>query len=781
MDPRILGYFPRLQTVLSKDYRNELEAEFINVKGGKAILLLYSVFVDITIRKSHFPYSALDMRNNQKNLYSHFALFVGFIYSFNTNMSYSRARIVKKAFIKIFNNGKEFENINLAGTANSDNIKNFISKYKSHRKNKELEGYYSGWICHSKEGKKIYFHAAKILDKFGKDFTNSIHKSVVNFSATLSNKTAVSAINLITIMLNVISEIHNDENEVRHALKPENSTSLMLKVYHILFSRTLYNGQSAKSFITEWAGHYISYFTKCFIEGGQFLEPIIPFICPDYRSPQNSNNTISIGGKVSKEESERFFSEIPLHIKDDETIEIIKNRIEKDINHIRIVCKKIINEIISKQKRNNSFINTGEIKEINKKKHPPMGLENLRNTVSTYYHHGIGNLPSGVPIAKWLNIKESDRNILIKELNIPTIENLLAFAILLIIEHPSITPSWLDKWELYDKRGKQVGLKKVGKEWIAISYKSRRGPDLAEQPVFLNENSKLLVDALIKYTKIARDTAKENGASNWNKVFIYSYLGYVANPESISSSFKNCKKFHKILISDSYDEEGNLILTELESKKLSSLVTLRNVRKSRGLQVYLNTYSIKSVADILGHKEASVTLLKSYLPEPIINYFNMRWVRIFQNAIIFESMKESPYLLDAIDISKENLIEFLHNHKLGKLPSMLEKAKNSINVLENQYEIEKYEELVFTLSTPLFQVLIAIKRIVDSSQKNEVFPSIITQWYESANFILEHFSLKDKAKIYRSPPIESLKMYENAVKNPIDLNILKANLSCHLN
>jgi hypothetical protein len=782
MNPRILAGFPRLKTVLSKTYRSELEEELQKISGGVAILNLYSVFIDIAIRHPNSPYAALDIRNSSEKLKYHFALFVGFIYSFETNKSYERAKSIQRAFKCIFvdSNGL-LDEIKISNVKSllSDDLLRFISQYKSLCIDDKRIEYYSGWICESKEGKKLYFHAANILDKFGSDFTTSLHTTLAKFSRTLSTKTAFSAIYLITVMLNVIAEICDNEDEVLHALKAENSTNLMLKIYHILLARTLHNEYSIESFILEWAGHYTNYFTRCFIDGGLFDEPIIPFIRPEYRSPENSSHTISVGGKFSEDETGRVFSDIQLEIKDDEAINIIEKRIDNDIKHIQICCQKIVDEIVFRQKRNNEFIKTGGIKTLHQRNPPPMGLKvNLCNTVATYYHYGIGMLPSTVAITAWLDVETSRKSQLVKELNIPTVSNLLAFATLLVIEHPSITPAWLDKWELFDSKGRQVGFKKVGKQWVAVSNKSRRGPNLAQQFVYLNDYSKLLVDRLIEHTKVARDAMKQNGNTNWRKVMLYAHLGFTSSSQYLSSAFSSCENFQKHLIMDSFNESDQLVLTKSEAKKLSPLVTLRNVRKSRGLQVYLKTHSIKAVADVLGHKEVSLNTLRSYLPEPLMDFFNARWVRIFQNAIIFESMKDSPYLFDAIDISEENLAEFLNNHSLGELPSMLKKATGCIEVVDHQREIEQIDELVFTLSTPLFQVLIAIRTMVDKAADNDKFLPIIEQWYESAKFILSHFDFSDKARTYRSPPVESLMMYENAIHNPLDINNFKANLSC---
>ncbi|MFP7708268.1 hypothetical protein AB6F04_001290 [Vibrio cyclitrophicus] len=785
MNAKQLNYFPRLNTVLSEAYRNEL-TEILERGSGhfsKSVLSVYLAFVDIAVRRTSSPYSALDIRNSNKKLEEHYSLYVGFIYSqYNFSDSrtpYNYCLALKKAFRVIFaGSDVSIKDIKLKSRETlTDDVLSCISQYKSHCISNELVEYYSGWKCKSKEGKEIHLHLANVFDNFGSDFTESINVSLSNYARTLKSKTAVSAISLLIIILNVFAEICDNYEDLKYALKAENSTKFMLNVYHVLIAKTLQNANSVESFINEWKGHYIPHFTKCFIDAGLFEEPNTPLIVPNFKSPKSNTLTISIGGKFSSMEKERVFADIPLEIKDEEALSIIEKRLKCDLEHICISFQNVVDEIKLRHKRNLDHIADGEIKIFpSTGKAFPIGLKNyLDNTVATFHHYGYGGPCSNY--ATFLGEKSNTLQ-LIKELNIPTLNTLMAFASLLVIEHPKITPSWLQEWELFDKNGNQVGLKKAGKQWVAVSFKNRRGVNLAQQEVHLTGYSKRIVDGLIEHTKFTRDALKNAGDSNWRYVMLHANLTRPIRAEELNASIRKSNGFHKYLIFDSFNKSGELILTKDKAEELAPIVTLRNIRKSRGLQIYIETKSIKAVAEALGHKEATISTLNSYLPEPLMDYFNSRWVRIFQNAIMFEALKDSPYLIKALNFSEESLNEFLNNHRLGELPALLEKANNSIEVEENQNEIEQLDELVYTLSTPLFQVLIAIQNIVESSSNEEVFIPIIENWYEAAKFILSQFNLKNKAKTYRTPPLEAKQMYEDAINNPLNLKLFKENLLC---
>jgi len=781
MNAQSLHYYPRINTVLSEIYRNELKEtlEKGSNASAKSVLNVYTVYVDVVVLEPNKPYSALGIRNNDKKLKHHFSIYVGFIYSefdnLNARTTYNYCFAIKKAFKKLFvNRATSLESVKLSSKSISDDVKSCIAQYKSHRINRVLLEYYSGWNCQSKEGKEFSLNIAKIFDKFGSEYANAIHKTISNYVKTQKTKTACSLVYRVVILLNVFADICRDYKELKDALKAENLTNFMLKVYHILLARTIQNGNCVEFFIRDWNGHYIPSFTSFFIETGFIEEPITPFITPKFSSPKNSLQTVSIGGKFRVAEKERVFVDIPLEIKDEKALEIIENRLKVDLEHIRVTFQNEVDEIMLRHVRNIEYIKCGKVKPKNKKF--LIGLkEHPKNTIATFYHYGYGGSPSNY--GGFLGEK-ANKDELVKELNIPTTSTLMAFAALLVIEHPKITPSWLQEWELFDKKGNKVGFKQSGKQWVAVSFKNRRGATLAQQEVYLTEYSKRIVEGLIEHTEFTRDALKKVDDENWRYVMLSSNLTKPMRSEDINGAILASKGFHRFLILDSFDEFGELILSKKSAEKLAPLVTLRNIRKTRGLQIYIETHSIKAVADALGHKEVSLGILGSYLPESLMDYFNSRWVRIFQNAIIFEALKDSPYLFDALDFDKKSLEEFLDNHSLGELPEQLKKANESLLVEQYQHQIEQLDELVYTLSTPLLQVLIAIESIIKTAAKEEVFMPIIDKWYEAAVFILSPFSLTNRAKTYRDPPLEVKKMYENALNNPLDLKVFKEGLLC---
>lgn len=787
-----LRYYPRLHNVFTKIYRRFLINLFTHTEVAcrERLLNIYSCFVDVTIRRSDSAFTPLEIYNNEELLNKHFELLVGFIY---TEMDdslpdrYNLCRRYKYAFKDLADHHHLMLNeIKISSLRVTEHAKYCITLYQNTSKNTERLNYYAGWICYSKEGKGVNLHLATFFDAYGPVYTNEIYQAILNYAKTQKKHTLTGNIIRLTRLLNDFTLHCPTLEKLKHSMRGENSTALMLNIFNARVADGIAQGHDIKHIFTYWGGTTIRVFKACFIKYGLFDEPQSPFICPKFKELKAGKVIVSTGGKLTKEEDNRLFSQIPLEVKDDQAIEVITDRVHRDIEHVQVVCTQLVNEINERHDRNATFRENGKIKPWpyfsrgNKNERFPIGRSHSENTVATFYHHGYAC--NALTYHKFLGYK-GENSALMEELNLPTLSTLMPFLLLLVIAHPKITPSWLHEWELFDKSGNMIGFKQVGKQWVAVSYKNRRGATLAQQEVILTEHSKFIVESLIKHTQFAREGLKIMGNNDWRYLVLTSKLNSPKRYDSLGSVLMrgNLDGFIQKLITDSFSEQDGkkeLILGKHGAERIAPLVTLRSIRKIRGIQVYLKTRSIKAVSEALGHKEPNIEMLASYLPQSLMDFFNTRWIRVFQNAIIFEALKESPYLIDALDFSESKLEEFLINHRLGELPENLIKANNCLVDEDNQRDITQLDEMVFTLTIPLLQVLIAISVMVESAFKDEVFTLIIQKWYESAVFILNHFTLTGKSITYIQGVKDSQSLYDVAVENPLDINKFKENFLC---
>jgi len=147
----------------------------------------------------------------------------------------------------------------------------------------------------------------------------------------------------------------------------------------------------------------------------------------------------------------------------------------------------------------------------------------------------------------------------------------------------------------------------------------------------------------------------------------------------------------------------------------------------------LRTKSVKAMSESLGHEEYSPLLLSSYLPEPILNYFQGRWVSIFQNAMIYEAMKDSDCLFSAIDIKENELDKFLLNHGLKPLPAHI--VDGQIKDLIIQENVLDTDDGIITISIPLLRLLNALVEVVDKSKEKHLLTTFALEWHEAACYI----------------------------------------------
>lgn len=157
-----------------------------------------------------------------------------------------------------------------------------------------------------------------------------------------------------------------------------------------------------------------------------------------------------------------------------------------------------------------------------------------------------------------------------------------------------------------------------------------------------------------------------------------------------------------------------------------------------------------------------------------MDFFNDRWVRQFQNAILLEAMKESVHRFDAVNMSAEDIEEFLNNHGISEIPEHCDHGFFQKNTTDNETSDSLvFDQLTYTVSTSLLQLLIAIRFVVESSDDDSSFLDIVYHWYQSAVFVLDTLS-SDK----HSADDDLMEMFDIAINNKLDADSIKGALLC---
>ncbi|HCG7982931.1 TPA: hypothetical protein NJ500_002129 [Vibrio parahaemolyticus] len=769
-----LRHLSLLDDALSLAYRDYFTQSCIAVlsKNINATVNFYSAFIYLTEKEN---FTGLGVFCNNDTIYHHLKTLIGFIYCNQPCLksAYRHSNTMKKVFTHIAREKNlTLTPIALSYREVSDEAKVCIQEFKKLSVSSNSVKYLNGWQVQSKEGKTIYLNLDNFYINYGRDFTYRVHKAVADYALTLGTVTLENNLARIKLLFSGFTEICKSEEELIHKLSRINVHAFFQDVMNLLFAQSQARQNDPKRFFMEW-DQIVKSYLDCFVLSNVFDAPIKEFIRPNFKTPTSSSPTFSIGGSVSDKEEVRWFSNIPLYIKDEEAIDLISKKLKRDLDHIRTVCHNKFKEIKDRQKRNAEFIKSGRVKPIPTglpvhEYNNAMGQARLANTVATFYHHGIGAKSDYLVFLGF----RGKSNELITELNLPTLSTIQALVTLLVLEHPLITPSWLQNWVLFDKSGNRVGFKQVNSQWVAVSFKRRRGPENAQQTVILNDYSKSIVECLIEHTSFAREHLKRQNNKQWCKVIMTATAIKVHVPKYFRGSTRYKSAFNNWLCDEALlNNGGEYPLSLDDARSLAEMLTIRSVRRHRGLQIYLKTRSMHAVSEALGHKKLEVLLLSSYLPKPLMDFFNARWIRQFQNAILLEAMKGSEYRFDAVDIKTEDIEAFLMNHGISDIPYSLD---HGFKVTTNSEKTPLFDEMTFTISTALLQMLIAIRSIVEVEGEDEgdLFKDVVTSWYQSAIFILTSLkhSYRDDEKL--------MVMLKDAERNPLCTKKIRGALLC---
>ncbi|MEZ9754911.1 hypothetical protein AB4257_11575 [Vibrio splendidus] len=747
MNIKILNELSLLKTALSVEYSNylTLTAESSVAKRNmQPALNLYAAYCYLIEQGN---YSALDILNDSSSLNAHFQSLIGFIYSNDDTtafLRYTYGHSLKILFRHIAQDKHlTLNEIKLSSTKITEDASSCLTQFRKLNVDKTKADYLDGWQAVSKEGKEHEVHLDTLYVHFGEAFTNKLHLALKNYALTKKSSSLAQVLKAFKKLFGGFSTVYSERDGLSiEALLSRNHVQLFFnKVFKVLFVRSQAAQHCPKNFHTQWR-NIANFYTECFINTGVFAEPHKPFIVPDWKDPKDAAPTFSIGGNATQPENLRWFANIPLKIKDEEAVSIIKRRVDRDMAHIKHVCLLKFEELLAREDRNIAFQSKGSVKPLNSNSHNHqcynlVGAERLDNTVATFYAHGIAAKDTGY--LSFLGF-HGNANQLNTELNLPTSSTLNVLLTLLVMDHPLITPSWLAKWDLFDVNGNMVGYKQAGNQHIAVSCKSRKGATNAQQDIVLNEFSKSIVEFLIQYTRMSREFLKQKGDVKWRKMILTATITSATHPSNINTTLHSANNFYDWLQYKSlFDESSDITLEDAQA--ISDIHSLRSIRRHRGFQIYLETRSMDAVAEALGHEKKDAKLLTSYLPKPLMEFFNARWIRQFQSAILLEAMKDSVHRLDAVNMSTQDIGEFLNNHGISNIPEHFDHGFAQQTTTDNEVsESLAFDQLTYTISTSLLQLLMAIRMVVESSDEEESFLEIVAHWYQSAVFVLDTLS-----------------------------------------
>lgn len=218
-------------------------------------------------------------------------------------------------------------------------------------------------------------------------------------------------------------------------------------------------------------------------------------------------------------------------------------------------------------------------------------------------------------------------------------------AALLIMMHPSWTPSSILLARISNRNGKQyLDLSEKG-----YSYAVEKPRAKAMKLEILDPLAYEIISTLIREGADLRDELLARGDPKATLLFLpYGMKHKVAPPQpSAASAFlsnaapKRTAK-RRLWIGTAYPE---LIASGLGQGTLS----FAKIRNTEGVLEWFRTKSLRAVARKLGNTEKVV--LEHYIPKSILDAWNTRTIRRFQNLWISVASASEDFLLDVTDFS----------------------------------------------------------------------------------------------------------------------------------
>lgn len=290
------------------------------------------------------------------------------------------------------------------------------------------------------------------------------------------------------------------------------------------------------------------------------------------------------------------------------------------------------------------------------------------------------------------------KSTLARYLGIPRRTDAMAMMALLVSYHGSFTESALATAKLFDKGGKRINVVHTDAGLTLSVLKERDATD-GWIDVVLNEEAANVVTRWIKVTTPLRNYMKEHNVEGWQNLIIYT-----GNPLGAPAFFERTSNINSTFRSFALSHRSVL-------KHLADYVTIPRIRSTLGVLVFLEKMDLTQMAKELGN--TSETSLRHYLPDALWEYFTTRWIRIFQNLLIVEATKDTPYMHRALRFnSAEEVDEFLRKHALKPIVPEGEEVQDA-KARDGLHPDKHATELMVAASPGIFTTLLSISEAVN--------------------------------------------------------------------
>lgn len=720
---------------------------------------LYSTDTKLTLRTF----------NSEKNLNDLSRSLISFIYLYVDGDKihlYNISNFVKSLFTSIAKKAIiPFHKLALSKQSISADVQRLIDIAKPVEE--EKLGFYKGWVVLDNGGTEIDIEMGFVREAYGDQLTAKIFNAFRKLCRKNKRETATTHYKHLKGLLEYLIKLAPTYELLHQCLERRVAVYYLSVIFNVELKKHLLNGGSGRAFCKSWQNK-INLYEICFVANAIFDKPIFPLPVPKFKQSlvlAGTHNRFAQDENLSSGIlNNKLITKVPLTYTDNEAIQEVVKDIRRDIGHVLFVCNKAAAQNYKRLLQYQEYSKSVSAKVLGEVRAPQSLIEKRNVACATFAMHLWDHPGKTGGYSSFLGFSDESAY-LTKLLCLPTLHILYPLLFQLVHAHPKITESWLLNWQLFDDNDKLKGVIESGNSFVIQSVKKRSGMVNAQQVIKLTAESKEIVEKILAHTAVAREYLKSSGSNDYRYVLLTSALN------SKPSRLKGITNLNKITSRSIFTRlltSGSANASKERAIEVSKSLSISRFRASSGVEIFLKTNSVKKMCSALGHKEPRDDLVRSYLPDPILRFFQDRWIRIFQNAIVFEAMKDSEYLHDAIDITPESLEAFLDNHKLGKMSGHIWDG----NVIPMKVD-ETKRDGVIVISTMLLKILLfffnAPKEDISTI---ELAKSDLETWAQLSTLVITQIERQLSLSNLLTDEFdeEIIDMYKKAKKEPLSLS-----------
>ena len=266
---------------------------------------------------------------------------------------------------------------------------------------------------------------------------------------------------------------------------------------------------------------------------------------------------------------------------------------------------------------------------------------------------------------------------------------------LLIMLNPKFTPSSILNAKVHDNNENEYLIETDGQWSFSVEKKRVK----AMKTAGLDPLSVEIISTIIEMTEVRRAYLKEQRHSAANLLFLPVSILHnklAAGKTTLNNQILTGCNQTGTWLGDYYPE--------LEKNGLArATITASKIRTTEGVLEWFRTGSVTAMSKKLGNTQKVV--LTHYLPKPLINAWNTRLIRRFQNLWISVAAANEPFLLDVTDFNSLAdlhifLTDMLQLHVISSSPLGSELHERFSFLITDDISAEKSEgSLEIAIST----------------------------------------------------------------------------------